>query len=250
MRNSNERSLYESLRQSITLSGSEIYKLKTNRENHFRSRLSKLSYSLVSLLERHGLAATTLVDAVIKLRVAKNDSRHYGDNQPGSYFDDPQRTPVVPDPRFSFWDLYQFGVTGPDGFAGFLELSELDASIDNATLQGIIGLLLIDSAVESLDRSDMSLAAADAMEAATCLEQMILDRSYHALAKASRTEFARKGGVERHAETNANKQNILDKWDSGVFDGNKTAAGNWAHQNFEVNVETARKWIREHEKNK
>ena len=88
---------YRSLGAARTLSGRDIYKRLTDRQNHFRSRLSELSWSVVSSLERHGLAESLLSGTVAKLRVAKNDPQHYGDNKPGAYFDDGPRTAVVPD---------------------------------------------------------------------------------------------------------------------------------------------------------
>lgn len=99
-----------------TLSGRDIYRRLTDRQNHFRSRLSELSWAVVSSLDRHGLSESLLLETVEKLRAAKNDPRHYGDNKPGTYFDDITRTPVVPDPRFSYWNLYEYGVTGEAGF--------------------------------------------------------------------------------------------------------------------------------------
>jgi hypothetical protein len=130
--------IYAALAAAQTLSGREIYRRGTDRQNHFRARLSELSWSVVSSLERHGLRESLLIETVAKLRIAKDDPRHYGDNKPGTFFDDERHTPVVPDPCFSHWNLYEYGVTGEGGFNGFISLTGIDPAIDDPTLCGLI----------------------------------------------------------------------------------------------------------------
>jgi len=239
---------YRGLGAARTLSGRDIYKRLTDRQNHFRSRLSELSWSVVSSLERHGLAESLLSGTVAKLRAAKNDPRHYGDNTPGAYFDDVSRTPVVPDPCFSYWNLYEYGVTGEGGFNGFIAVSGIDPAIDNATLCGLIALLLIDSAVEHLDNDDPFVAASEAMEAAFCVEQMFHDRGYRHMLQEARKELARKGGVAAHRETDGYKEQVIAKWRTGTFK-TKAAAARWAMKEFPLrSQEVVVRWLREADK--
>lgn len=233
-----------------TLSGIEIFIRGTDPQNHYRMGLHRLSFTLGAFLERHGLSGNLLADTAAKLRQAKDDPQHYGDNSPNWFHDDPDRTLIAPDLRFSFWDLYQYGTTGPDGFEGFKRLTSIDTSLDEATLTGVVGLLLLDSAVNLLCQGDFYRSAAAAMEGAACLEQMVLDGSYSSIAQSARSALARKAGQARHAKKHDAKRQVLEKWDAGVFGGNKTSAGNWAHDNFEVSVEVARKWVRKHEAEK
>lgn len=240
--------LYGTLGAARTLSGRDIYKPVTDRQNHFRSRLSELSWSVISSLERHELAETLLVETVEKLRRAKSDPRHYGDNKPDTYFDDRSRTPVVPDPTFSYWNLYEYGITGEGGFDGFISIAGIDPTIDNATLCGLIALLLIDSAVERLDNDDPFLAASDGMEAALCVEQMFHDRSYRHMLQKARTDLARKGGAARHRETGAYKTQVVAKWRTGAFKS-KAAAARWAMRQFPLpSQEVVVRWLREADK--
>lgn len=242
--------LYGVLAAARTLSGRDIYKRRTDRQNHFRSRLSELSWQVVTSLERHGLTESRLVDTIEKLRAAKNDPRHYGDNTPGAYFDDRLRTPVVPDPSFSYWNLYEYGITGEDGFEGFIALALIDPEIDDPTLCGLIALLLIDSAVGHLDKDDPFLAASDAMEAASCVEQMFHDRRYRQMLQEARKELARKGGAAAHRETDEYKTQVIAKWNSGVFK-TKADAARWAMKEFPLrNQEVVVRWLRDADKDK
>lgn len=238
-------SLYGALRAARTLSGRDIYRRLTDRQNHFRSRLSELSWSVVSSLDRHGLSESLLLETIEKLRVAKDDSRHYGDNTPGTYFDGRARTAVVPDPRFSYWNLYEYGVTGEGAFDGFIALAGIDPAIDNPTLCGLIALLLIDSSVENLDNDDPFLAASEAIEATFCVEQMFHDRGYRQMLQEARKDLARKGGVAAHRETDEYKSQVISRWRSGAFK-TKVAAARWAMKEFPLrNQEVIVRWLRE-----
>lgn len=222
-------SLYRSLGNARTLSGRDIYRPDTDRQNHFRQRLSETSWGIVSALSEHGLSDSLLSDTAAKLRIAKNDSQHYGDNRPGGVFND--GTPVVPDPRFSYWNLLEFGITGEGGLGEFVRITGIDRSIDYATLCGVIGLLLIDSAVDALESGDHFIAASDAMEAGNCVEEMVLDRSYRSILRRHRRDFARQGGLAAHRETNEYKALVLANWRTGQH---KTMAScaRWAMKQF------------------
>lgn len=240
--------IYRVLGAARTLSGREIYRKTTDRQNHFRSRLSELSWQVVSSLERHGLPELRFADTINKLRTARDDPRHFGENVPGSYFDDRVRTPVVPDPRFSYWNLYEYGITGEGGFDGFISLASIDPEIDDPTLCGLIALLLIDSSVELLDNDDPFLAASDAMEAALCVEQMFHDRGYRRMLEDARKDLARKGGLAAHRETDEFKAQVVAKWKNGEFK-TKASAARWAMKEFPLrNQEVIVRWLREADK--
>lgn len=235
--------MYEQLGLARTLSGVEIYRTCTDRQNHFRQRLSELSWGIVSSLYRHGLSEALLSDTVEKLRVAKNDPQHYGDNRPGGTFEN--GIAVIPDPRFSYWNLFEYGITGEGGYKDFLNVAGIDRSIDYATMCGIVGLLLIEASVECLDRGDYFIAAADGMEAATCIEEMMLDRGYRSIIKGQRQEFARRGGLAAHRETEGAKAAIVAEYLAGKF-RTKAECARWAVRRYPAvtAVETVRRWLR------
>lgn len=251
MKTSRPERLYSILGRAHTLSGSDIFLNETNRQNHFRSQLSELSWAIVSSLERHGLSEALLADTVSKLRSAKDDPQHYGDNRPGKFFED--HTPIVPDPRFSYWNLLGYGITGEGGYNEFLKITGIDHSIDYATLCGVIGLLLIESSVLHLNVDDFPIASSDAMEAATCVEEMMLDRRYRSILKESRQEMARKGGIAAHAKTADMKAKIVSEWKSGRFNNKKRDAVTWALREFpqwkpKGAKDLVRRWLRESDK--
>jgi hypothetical protein len=240
--------LYEQLGRARTLSGLDIYRPSTDRQNHFRSRLSETSWSIVSSLYKHELSEDLLSDTVEKLRIAKNDPQHYGDNRPGSTFEN--GTPVVPDPRFSYWDLLGYGLSVEGGLNVFRQITGIDQSIDYATLCGIVGLLLIDASVESLESGDTSVAASDAMEAASCVEEMMLDRGFRSMLKEHRQEFSRQGGFAAHRETDEFKASVIAEYRTGRF---KTKADcvRWARKQLPIKAEeTVRRWLRAADKDK
>ncbi len=240
--------VYRTLGAGQTVSGREILIRSTHRENHFRSRLSELSWSVVSSLSRHGLSESLLAQTIQSLRLAKEDPRHYGENSPGMCFDDRARTPVVPDPNFNYWNLLEYGLSGKEGFAGFAKSVGLDPAIDNATLCGLIALLLIDASVEHLDNDEPFRAAAEALDASLCVEQMFYDRGYRHILKEARSDLARRGGVAAHRETDAYKIEVISKWKSGVFK-TKAEAARWAMREFPLrNQEVIARWLREAER--
>jgi hypothetical protein len=246
----NERgtSLYAQIASATTVSGRQIFVRATDRQNHYRRHLSELSWQVVSSLDRHGLSETMFADTIEKLRTAKGDPTHYGDNSPGSFFDDAARTAIVPDPRFSYWNLYEYGVVGEEGFEGFKRDCGISPSIDHPTLCGLIVLLLIDSAVELLDHGDAFLAASDGMEAALCVEQMFHDRGYRDMLQEARRDLARKGGAAAHRETDEYKAQVVAKWRSGEFP-TKAAAARWAMRQFPLrSTEVIARWLRDADK--
>lgn len=241
--------LYFTLGAARTLSGREIYRRRTDRQNHLRSRLAELSWQVVSSLERHGLSEPLLLDTVSKLRHAQHEPRHFGDNTPASHFEGPSSIPVVPDSRFSYWNLLEYGLSGEQGFEGFIALCAIVPSIDRPTLFGLIALLLIDSAVEHLDRKDPFIAGSDAVEAAFCVEQMFHDRGYRHILEQARKDLARKGGIAAHRETDEYKAEVIAKWRTGVFT-TKAEAARWAMKQFPLrSQEVIVRWLRAAERN-
>jgi hypothetical protein len=175
--------------------------------------LGSLSYSIGGSLFRHGLSEPTFSHTVEKLRIAKTDPQHFGDNTPRLTFSD--GTPAVPDPRFSYWDLLRYGLSGDGGLDGFRKRAGIDQSIDYSTLCGIVGLLLIEASVEALDSGDTFISASDAMEAANCVEEMLLDQSYRSIFKDIRKNLWSKGGRAAHRRTDQIKNKVISEWQSG-----------------------------------
>jgi hypothetical protein len=119
-----------------------------------------------------GRVRTALRDVVAIAEVLRgqiSNPVHFGDNQPGM-FDDLSRS-LLRNPKFTYLDLLQYGVTGPDGFPGFCVECGLPHDTDPVLIEMAIGLLLTDDAVAELDRGNESIAAHMAFQAVECARQ-------------------------------------------------------------------------------
>jgi hypothetical protein len=198
------------------------------------------------VLIRWNLPEFDLLDAIEKLKTAYKDPRHYGDNVPNRTFDGVE---VLPDPRFTFLDLYSFGTTGEGGFNEFRNLVGFKDSLNENTIIALIVLLLVDSSVAYLDEGDYLLAGADGMEAEDAMAYVLDAAGYDSRLATLRKTFARSGGLAAHRETEEFRRAILEKWQTGEFAGNKSEAARWARKQFPIKSdEVVRRWIREFEK--
>jgi hypothetical protein len=237
--------------KAVTVTRRKILLPGVHAENLLRSRVSSISYNVSSELLRRELSDAVVRETIAKLKAAFLDPYHYGDNRPRAN-EMPisfSGEPMTPTTRFDYMDFLGFAISGEEGFEGFAKSIALDRTIQYSTVAGFISLLLIDSGIAFLDRDETINAASDLIRAAEAREELLYESKY-AIGKSAREDVARAGGKERHATTNTQKHELLSKWDTGIFHNNKTRAGEWALRQYGVKVETARIWIRAHEKNK
>jgi len=246
-RSKNSRTLIELLEDGETISGKDILLFRTDHENHFRCQLELLSLQFRAVLKLNPTEDNVLRDSLNRLQLAYADPKHYGDNRPDSHF--ANGTPTVPTPRFSYLDFIGFAVTGEGGFEGFTADIGLHPSVDWMTVLSVVGLLLIDSAVTSLEKGDVILAASESLQAAEVLEELVAEGTARSAVQRARRDFARAGGMAANRETAEYKSEVLKEWQTGRFKGNKSAAARWALKQFPLpNQEVVRRWIRDHEK--
>jgi hypothetical protein len=238
------QSVIRSLTDGLTISGHPIFRAGTHPENLLRGHASVLTYTVVRELERQSLLADVAVGTAVEaLRAASHDQRHYGDNRPGYVFSD--GTPTTPTAKFDYWDLFQYGITGDDGFEGFIGRTSLDSRLSIGAVSGFIALLLIDSAIDDLDRGDWITGSAALLRAATAVDFMIEPNLLKAARRKAQEDFSRRGGARRHAEKEPFKDEILAEWATGRFES-QAACVRWVAQQPHLDVvdETVKRWIR------
>lgn len=159
-----------------SIGGRLFLKSKSDSENWMRDSLSKIHYEIVCLTTNEhpnnidkrpqifALAAT--------LQANLNNPIHYGDNTPG--FTNFQGQSLVPAPIFTFFDLWQFGVTGEDGLTGFLEDCGAPKETAEISVIAVTGLLLVDSALAAMDDGRLAWAGRLMSQAQSCLEMVLL----------------------------------------------------------------------------
>ena len=98
-----------------------------------------------------------IAEVAERLVVNLENPIHYEDNTPGYCNSSGER--LVPDPKFSYWDLYQYGVTGEDGLEGFLRDCGLPLNTAEPDVLIATGLLLADSAATAIAEKKDSLAS-------------------------------------------------------------------------------------------
>jgi len=97
---------------------------------------------------------------------------HYGDNKPGLW--DRRGRLLTPGARFTYSDLLDYGMTGEDGFAGFLRDCGLAPDVSKQSVLRAAGLLLVDQAVVELSKGEESYAAYLMYQASSLAESVTL----------------------------------------------------------------------------
>lgn len=167
------------LRLRHTVNGQAIVISKTQSQNWLRAVMSEVQYHLELFVQHLPDGTEMLPDqwphllaVVTALEANFSNPLHYGDNKPGLF--DSERFPLLPDPVFTYWDLWQFGVTGEDGHAGFLRLCGLPEETTEAVLLIATGLLLIDDAVTALESGKEAFAGYLVHQATECVHEVRL----------------------------------------------------------------------------
>lgn len=247
-----ETKLLHRLERGKTCLGRIIFLPETNHQNWARKAASSLSAQIKWALERQHLNEPMLNEAIEQLRRNLSNPVHYGDNKPGWTFGDipgnpPPRTSVVPDAKFNYFDLFSFGISGEDGYKGFLRDCGLPDSMPYVTVVAATSLLLIDDAVSALDRDDPWYAAWALYQAHDSLADLYIGESDRNAQRRARTEFASLGRQARNAKNEGIKKDVLEKWDTGIFKKNKSRCARWAAKQFGMDEETVKRWIRAYE---
>lgn len=161
----------DELDEGHTVGGRPIYLYETNAENWIRSSLMGVQLRLIQLIEAPGKRGAVLPLAKV-LKANFSNPVHYGDNKPGTWFASGMAT--TSDPEFTFWDLYQYGITGEDGFDGFTRDCGLPNATTHLSVVAVIGLLLIDSATVAMEAKRLSWAGHLMSQAQDCAEIALL----------------------------------------------------------------------------
>jgi len=230
-----------------TCLGRTIYRPDTNRQNWARGAVSQLSARIKWALEDLPHDERLLDTTIEQLRRNLTNPVHYGDNKPGSFFE--SGVPVVPDPRFTFFDLMGFGISGEEGYKGFLRDCDLPESVPYIIVVAATSLLLIDDAIDAMDRDDPWYATWVLYQAHDLFEEMMLRQVRESVRPELRRQFASAGGKARHRDKHSHRDDILTEWATGKFNGNKSRCARWARTQFPIieSLETVKKWIREYE---
>lgn len=161
------------LRDGKTLRGRDIILNGTHEQNYGRSHASSLQYEFVYGLSHNPDGESyeptyPWFHAVTKARTDKalhvahilvknlNNPVHYETNRPGLFSSD--GVPLFLDPKFTYWDLMNYGMSGEDGFIGFLRDANLPSDTPYDTVLIAAGLLLVDWIVDELDNNRDSFA--------------------------------------------------------------------------------------------
>ena len=171
-----ENSVYRMLSEARSIGGGLILKPETAEENWARSSLWAVNYQLIRFAtveaEKHDNKYPYIFAIAETLRANFNNPIHYGDNRPGTFTS--LGKAVAPDPVFTFWDLWQYGTTGEDGFNGFIRDSGLPKATTEQSVIAVIGLLLVDDALAAMEVQRLSWASHLLSQAKDCAEEALL----------------------------------------------------------------------------
>lgn len=187
-------SILESLAtEGRTLSGNKIIINGVDQTNWTRGKAIHVQCWLVEKLWDSAIDDKALDRTIEIFRKAVTDKKHYGNNSPQQFTRD--RKPLYPKPTFNYWDFLRYSLSGyKDGYRGFAQDLRLDASVSEEMAVGIIGLLLVDSAINHLIDGDPYRACADIFDATQAFDEMIYPGSS---ALRLGPEFSSKARVDR-----------------------------------------------------
>jgi hypothetical protein len=158
----------ENLRNGLTIGGQPIILQATLEQNWLRCAISSANHRLCNLAMAQGDRTGRIVEIATALAANAHRAVHYGDNRPGSF--SASGKPLLPAPRFTYFDLWQFGSTGEEGTLGLLRECGLPDSTSPDDLLVAVGLLLTDAAVAALDVPTESFAGFLLHQATECSE--------------------------------------------------------------------------------
>lgn len=232
------------LKRGQTCLGRTIYRPDTDRQNWARMSASSLSSLTIWMLGRLHYDEKMLDTAIEALQRNFSNPIHYGDNKPGSVFE--SGVQVVPDPRFTYFDLWQFGITGEDGYKGFLRDCGLPDSMPHFIVVAAISLLLIDDAIAAIDRDDPWYATWVLYQAHDLFDELRSSETDGEELRKFRKELASLGGKARHAHTEEIKAKVIEEWKTGRFRNNKSRCARWAVKEYPESIKnkvTVTRWI-------
>ena len=235
------------LARGKTCLGLAILLPNTARENWARKAAASLSAQFKWALERQSYDANLLSLAIERLRDNLSNPIHFGDNKPGWTNGDIGGPTAVPDARFNYFDLFSFGISGEDGYTGFLRDCGLPPDMPYTHVVAATALLLIDDAIRAIDSKNPWYATWALYQAQDLLNELQSREEGREGERKARTELASKGGAARHQKTNLYKPAILSEWNTGKFNGNKAACARWAVKQFPIEDETVKRWLRKSE---
>lgn len=230
-----------------TCLGKKIYLSDTNHQNWARGAAGHLNGAIKCALDRLSYDESLLDTTIERLRLNLTNPIHYGQNKPGKHFG--SGVPVVPDPRFTYSDLIGFGMSGEDGYKGFLRDCVLPESVPYMIVVAATCLLLIDDAIDAMDRDDPWYASGVLDEARSWFHDIVRRNAFEEARPEIIRQFTSAGGKARYREKQLHRDDILKEWATGNFNGNKSRCARWARNQFPIilSFETVKRWIREYE---
>jgi hypothetical protein len=236
-----------------TCLGRNIFLPQTAGQNWARKAISSLSAQLQWTLERQSYDERLLGEVIERLKLNLPNPIHYGENKPGWTFGDIPGDPkpgtlVVPDARFNYFDLFSFGISGEDGYEGFLRDCGLAPSTPYTHVVAATALLLLDEAIQTLDSENPWYPTWALYQAHDLLDELQSRESEKEVERRERKTFAIAGARMRHAETDEYKAEILKEWKTGRFKGNKSACAKWAIKQYPIKPSTVKRHLRAFEK--
>ncbi len=249
-----ETRLLHRLERGKTCLGRNIYLPETSRQNWARSAASSLSTQIKRALERQSCDEQLLSAAIEQLKLNLSNPIHFGDRKkPEWTFGDIPGNPepgtsVVPDARFNYFDLFSFGISGEDGYGGFLRDCGMPTAMPYTHIVAATALLLLDDAIQALDSENPWYATWALYQAHDLLDELQSREGDREAERKARKGFASAGGKARHAKTDDCKAPILREWKTGKFKGNKTACAQWAVKQYPIEDVTVKRWLRAYER--
>lgn len=252
-------------RTGHTIGGREIYLDRTDAQNHARRAAMLTQVALIGAVDHgHGpdqweKRQAHLMQVADRLMANLRNGVHYGDNGPGSYFSD--GTPTVADPEFTFFDLWSFGVTGPDGWPGFSRDCDMPPQTTEADAIAATGFLLVDESIRLLDAGQEFKAAAAIYEASECagmLRAMAWESEGTDAGKAIREYLCTRGqaagkasGEVRRRQARANPDVVVAAYGKMMATGehSEAEAKRGLAERFNVTVDAIRLILRKHSGN-
>jgi predicted house-cleaning noncanonical NTP pyrophosphatase (MazG superfamily) len=144
-------------------------------ENLLRGAINDTISDLLMESERNDRDGGTPVSRIVPALVeAMQRPEHFGEIQPG--FFNAKGDQLVIDPKFDWWDLWNFGSTDKGGLAQFLRVCDLPASTQDAELFVAVGLLLINDAIAAIESNNPFLAAHSLHRADWCVQESRLHK--------------------------------------------------------------------------
>lgn len=197
----------DNLLNQRTAFGLEVVRQQTSSENYARSVVSKLQHDLVLfafdwLLDGSPEGLPRVGRAVTMLRAELPKARHLGDNKPGLFSS--AGVPLLPDPRFTYWNLFEVGFLAPESGR-----QALAPDFEVGDLLCGCGILDCHEAIEALDTGEPFLSTfyvGAAYQSFDLLQRLVATGGQHSTSpEEARQVLSKSGRAGGHASGEARR---------------------------------------------